>query len=273
MANLRGGTHEKQIKDALHRMNRQGERKANDKDIHSNNLWDKREAQLRDFSKHLNNRGIEGKINENMNTDRVTNFLAERTANLAPESAETYIRGFGAMVESLSDNNINTSVERDNLDNLVRDVKADAPGPFETNRALNDKEQLINSMYDKHYNSGVLAEIQLELGYRVSEAHELLHNSDKYINDNSVCGLIGKGGREYQEKEISQTLQAKIEAVEKDSSVSQYQKDLQEENIKSHDLRITYAKELDDLGASKSEISEALNHSREEITNYYLARA
>lgn len=273
MANLKGSSHDKQIKDALHRMNKQGERKTGDNDIHSNNIWNKREAQLKDFAKHLQENNINGKINENMTTDKVMGFLQQRTANLSPKSSETYVRGFGAMVQSLNDNNINTNLHRESIDSLVKDIKASDNGNFETGRAISDKESLVSSMYEKHYNSGVLAEIQLELGYRISEAHELLHNPDKYISDGSVVGLIGKGGREYQEKEISRGLISKIEAVEKDSSISQYQKDLQEQELKSHDLRVTYANELNERGFDKSEISTALNHSREEITNYYLARA
>lgn len=45
-------------------------------------------------------------------------------------------------------------------------------------------------MHDKHYNSGVLAEIKLEICYRVSEAHELLHNPDKYINEKALSTLV-----------------------------------------------------------------------------------
>lgn len=273
MANLRGGNHQKQIRDAMHRMDRQGERKGGDTDIHSNNLWDKREAQLNDFSNHLQNNDIEGKINESLTTDRVIGFLSERTANLSPKSAETYIRGFNATVQSLNDNNITIDVDKNVINEFVKEVKETDLGNFETGRAIQGKGALIDAMYSKHYNSGVLAEIQLEMGYRVSEAHELLHNHEKYINNGLVNDLVGKGGRVYNEKEISSELVAKIEAVEKNSSISQYQKDLKKEDIKSHDLRITHAKDLHDSGASKREISEALNHSREEITNYYLSRA
>jgi hypothetical protein len=274
MANLRGGNFDKQIKDATHRMGKLGQKKDGENNTHSKNIQDKRVSQLNDFKNYLNQNKLDGKLNTHLNDNTIKDFLKDRTRDLKSNSSETYIRGFSSMVKGLSDNNITTDVTRKTFNDLVIDIKLNSDNSFDKNRSIGDKEGLTNAMYEKHFNSGVMSQIQFELGYRVSEAHELIQNPDKYINDNSVTGLKGKGGREYKEKQISSELIQKIESIEKNSSISQYQKDLQEEGVKSHDLRITYAAALrDNLGLSNKEISEELNHSREEITVYYLARA
>lgn len=274
MANLRGGNFDKQIKDAVHRMGKIGQKKDGGNDTHSKNIHVKRVSQLTDFKNYLNKNELGGKLNNHLNDNTIKDFLKDRTRDLKSNSSETYIRGFSSLVQSLNDNNITTNLKSETFNNLVKDVKENSDNLFDKNRSIRDKEGLTNSMYEKHFNSGVMSQIQFELGYRVSEAHELIQNPDKYINDNSVTGLKGKGGREYKEKVISSELIKKIESIEKNSSISQYQKNLQEEGVKSHDLRITYAAALrDNFGLSNKEISEELNHSREGITVYYLARA
>ncbi len=76
---------------------------------------------------------------------------------------------------------------------------------------------VINNLHKKHYASGVIADTQLELGLRLSEAIELTRNLDKYFDRNieAISSLIGKGGHPYKMKKISQSLVSKIEAIDK----------------------------------------------------------
>ena len=93
MANLRGGTFEKQIKDAFHRTLRFGEGRhlKNDNFTHSIALAEKREMYLKDFKEYLEQKGItEGKINQYMTKDTIQDFIEQRTINLSPKSALDY---------------------------------------------------------------------------------------------------------------------------------------------------------------------------------------
>jgi integrase len=145
------------------------------------------------------------------------------------------------------------------------------PEQVESGRAIENVEQVINNIYDTRFESGVIADVQHELGLRVAEAHELVNNHGRYINDDKVEGLVGKGNHIYHEKEISQELIAKIEQCQEIPSVRTYQDDISKEDISSHDFRYTFAKEHEH-DMTKEELSRALNHEREEMTNYYLAR-
>lgn len=274
MANLRGGSYEKQINNAIARMNALGSSKSTDsKDAHSVKTLNDRKAMLNSFADYVSSNGHSGKLNEVMTTDNINNFFDERLDGLKESTQETYIRGFGAMIESLKDNNISISSSATDYNDRVHELHRNV-GDYETGRALGDREDFLNQIYEKSFESGVVAELQLELGYRVAEAHEIVSNFDRYINNynGTLEGVIGKGGREYIPKNISQDLQAKIRDMDGESKRS-YQQNLQDLGVKSHDLRYTFAKEAHENGLSASEISEELNHSRLEITEYYLARA
>lgn len=275
MANLKGSTFAKQIKDASIRMNALGTGKSSDsKDAHSMRTLENRTSILNDFSRFAESQNLTGKLNEIMTTGNMENFLNDRLNGLSVETKETYIRSLGATVESLKNNNINISVSGRDFDSRVNEMKENYVPVVETGRALDSKQDFINALHGKSFNSAVMAETQLELGIRVSEAHKLVNDLERYINPNTgmVEGLKGKGGRIYEPKPISLDLVAKIRDSEP-ISVRAYQKHLQNLGVKSHDLRYTVAKELNELGMSKGDIATYLNHNRQEITNYYLDRA
>ena len=54
MANLRGGTHQKQVRDAIHRMGRIGQSKhlSDSNNSHSIRVQENRESMLKDFVKY-----------------------------------------------------------------------------------------------------------------------------------------------------------------------------------------------------------------------------
>jgi len=276
MANLKGGSFEKQIKDASIRMNKIGTSKSSDsRDAHSVKTLNDRGLILKDFAQYAESNNMQGKLNELMTSQNVDNFLSQRLEGLKVSTAETYIRAMGATIESLKDNNISISMTARDLDSRVHELKANDTSTHEVGRAIENTREFLNSAYNKSYSTGVIAEVQLSLGVRVSEAVRVVNELDVHLNthSNTIEGLIGKGGRVYESKEISNDLIAKIERIEGDVSKRGYQQDLQELGVKSHDLRYTVAKELHEQGMSKSDISTYLNHSREEITDYYLRRA
>lgn len=285
MANLRGGNFDKQIRNALMRMEKFGVSRHNteSKGIHSEAVFKKREMYLNDFKKFSENNNLTGKLNTLMTNENIQNFLNTRLENLSANTSENFIRGFGAMVDDLRNNNIDISIDKTLFNEKVLEIKNNAHIEIRLNRAVDNPSRVINNLYDKHYHSGVIADAQLELGLRLSEAVELTKNLDKYLDrdTNIITGIIGKGGQEYQPKQISQSLTSKIDMIDKHISKSTYMADLKNEGITSHQLRYSaavhfYNSQIEQ-GKSQNEAllftSKQLNHHRSEITNYYLKRA
>lgn len=285
MANLKGSTFEKQIKNALMRMERFGSGRHNtdSKNIHSGAVFEKRKMYLKDFASFAKRNNLEGKLNSIMTNENISSFLSERLNGLKSSTIENYSRSFSAMVDSLRDNNINVNLDKKVFDDVVIQAKREDTGVFKTNRSIDDKNEIIKNLYNKHYSSGVIAEVQLTLGYRVSEAEDVVYNLNRYLNEDSreLTGVIGKGGQEYTPKTISHELIEKIRLINHKYSHSTYMNDLKEQWISSHDFRYTFALDLYNQltrnGESENEalkiVSKELNHHRSEITKYYLKRA
>ena len=274
MANLKGGNYEKQIKDASMRMNKIGEKKESSNNSHSIRTHENRKSMLNDFAKYATENNLDSKLNKAMTTENINSFLNERLDNLKASTQESYMRTFGAMIESLKDNNISVSSSSSDFNERVHEVKANDNSEIERNRAISNPYEVISNLNDKNFSHAVVAEVQLELGLRVSEAVEVVNNLDKYLNERnlSIDKVTGKGGREYIQKDVSLDLIAKIELADKvDKRV--YQADLQELGIKSHDFRYTFVKAKDEEKVAHEEISLEMNHKRIDITNYYLSRA
>ena len=291
IANLRGSDHFRQIKSGLMKMEKFGVSKfqTDSKDIHSEGVFKKREQILNEFSRYTQENNIPGKLNTLMTNENISNFLNTKLENLQANTVENYCRSFSAMVDSLRDNNISVSVDKTVFNEKVLEAKNNDNTIVRMNRAVDNSNKVISNLYEKHYHSGVIADVQVSLGLRLGEAIELTRNLDKYLDRNidTVNEIIGKGGKAYISKEISQSLVSKIEAIDKHISKSTYMADLKKEGIPSHDFRYTFLKSsYDDLinKSAKGEISlthneilkhlsEQLNHQRLSMTNYYLKRA
>jgi len=273
MANLKGGTFEKQVKDIHFRLsafgiNRHG---SNDHKTHSSALSVKRAEYAKSFANWAEEKGFSGKLNEYMTNDNIKEFLDERTEHLSPISAENYTRGFSSMIDGLKEANVTIEATKSIFDEKVHEIKENYTPTIETGRAIDNVDKVIENIYNTRFESGVIAEVQRELGFRESEAHELVKNPDKYISENEVNGIIGKGNHEYDTKQISNELIAKIEQCSNIPAISTYNDHLAKEGISSHDFRYTFVKEhMHEL--SKQELSRELNHNREEITDRYIAR-
>ena len=114
MANLRGGSFEKQVKDAFHRLEKFGVSRHGNKDnmTHSVGLAHKREGYLRDIQNYATEQKLTGKLNEIMSNKTVMDrFLAERTKNLSPVSTENYLRGYSSMLQGLKQANISIGID------------------------------------------------------------------------------------------------------------------------------------------------------------------
>jgi integrase len=287
MANLKGSSYEKQVSNAFHRLEAFGVSRhgSNDHNTHSIALGEKREMYLNDYMKFAENQNYSDKLNQTMTTNNMDKFLNTRLEGLSLKTQTDYVRGWSSMIQGLKENNIAVAVDRNYFDTKVSDIKVSEPKEsIKTDRAIYNVGMVIDKLYSLKYESAVIAEVQLDLGLRVSEAIELIQNHNEYIHNNEVNELIGKGNHVYDTKAISSELVAKIEAVDNLPHENTYRNDLAivtYNNHTPHDFRYTYAlREFNSKIEANipynqilREISESLNHSRESMTNYYLSRA
>ena len=285
MANLKGGSFEKQIKDAFHRLEAFGVGRVdkNDNLTHSDKLAEKREMYLKDISDYFTSQNLNDKLNTLLTKDNLDKFFNQRLEDLSTKTQENYLRGFSSMLKGLEQQNINIPVhleDKDFFDDKVKGIKDQAETIIE-NRYIDNVKDVIKNLYEDRTISGLIAQTQYELSIRQAEAFELLKNPNKYIENGRVENLIGKGNHSYDSKEISFELEQKLLNNQKQLiSKSTYYEDLKKYNISSHDFRFTSARdkfeEKINNGISEKEaklqISSELNHKREEITDYYLNR-
>jgi len=289
MGNLKGSTFEKQIKNALIRLDARGTKRfgTDSRLTHSNALYRKREMYLRDFAKFAERKGLEGKLNKLITQENIIEFMNERLSELSPKAALDYTNGFNSMLSGLEQTKV--SIDK-NVHNVLKEYTSDyraefntTKGEFETGRAITDTQGFLGNLSEIRESSSVIAELQLQTGLRVSEALEVAKNFNDYYNpqNGTLEGIVGKGGQEYPVKEISPELAYKLQNISQVPSYASYYADIKELNHKPHDLRITYAQEtynkFKEEGYSNREAlqitSKELNHHREAITLYYLARA
>ena len=285
MANLKGGSFEKQIKDAFHRLEAFGVGRVdkNDNLTHSDKLAEKREMYLKDISDYFTSQNLNDKLNTLLTKDNLDKFFNQRLEDLSTKTQENYLRGFSSMLKGLEQQNINIPVhleDKDFFDDKVKGIKDQAETIIE-NRYIDNVKDVIKNLYEDRTISGLIAQTQYELSIRQAEAFELIQNPNKYIENGRVENLIGKGNHSYDSKEISFELEQKLLNNQKQLiSKSTYYEDLKKYNISSHDFRFTSARdkfeEKINNGISEKEaklqISSELNHKREEITDYYLNR-
>ncbi|MCT7484293.1 hypothetical protein [Aliarcobacter cryaerophilus] len=285
MANLKGGTFEKQIKDAFHRLEAFGVSRVGKSDnlTHSDKLAEKREMYLRDITSFFKSQNLNNKLNTLFTKENLNNFFNQRLENLSSKTKENYLRGFSSMLQGLEQQNIYIPLHLEDksfFDDRVKIIKDEADYIIE-NRYINNVSDVIKNLYEDRAISGLIAEIQYELSIRQSEAFELVKNPYKYLDNGYVVDLVGKGNHKYMAKEISFELEQKL-LNNRDFLIdkSTYYSDLKNYDISSHDFRFTSARDkFEDMlknGISEKEaklkVSQELNHKREAITNYYLKR-
>lgn len=285
MANLKGGSFEKQIKDAFHRLEAFGVSRVGKSDnlTHSDKLAEKREMYLKDITSFFKSKNLNNKLNTLFTKQNLDNFFNQRLENLSSKTKENYLRGFSSMLQGLEQQNIYIPLhleDKDFFNDRVAIIKDEADTIIE-NRYIENVDDVIKGLYEDRAISGLIAQIQYNLSIRQSEAFELVKNPYKYLDNGYVVNLVGKGNHRYEDKEISFELEQKLlnnsyDLIDK----STYYNDLREYNISSHDFRFTSARDKFEnmlkSGISEKEaklqVSEELNHKREAITDYYLKR-
>ena len=285
MANLKGGTFEKQLKDAFHRLEAFGVGRVgkNDNLTHSDKLAEKREMYLKDVTNYFKSENLTDKLNILFTKENLDKFFSQRLENLSSKTQENYLRGFSSMLQGLEQKNIYIPLhfeDKSFFDDRVKIIKDEADTIIE-NRYINNAKEVIKNLYEIREISGLIAQTQYELSIRQAEAFELVRNPLKYLDNGFVSDLVGKGNHKYEQKEISFELEQKL--LNNQNSLinkSTYYQDLQKFDISSHDFRFTAARDKFEEKIkngitekeAKLQISRELNHKREAITDYYLKR-
>ena len=285
MANLKGSDFQKQIRDARIRTDARGQKKAEIQGknfARSHSIVYTRESQLHDFANFLQNQGInEGKLNQHFTEKNLQSFFKERISALSASSANTYISGFNGLLKGLEHANIKIDSDYDSIaKNLTKELqKQSKEQPIKTGRYIS-KSEFQKNIQKLPLRMQPIAHLQYRYAFRVEEALKIARSPEKYIKNNKIVGVQGKGGRIYKQKRISQAMKKDLQKPLKISK-SGYQKAVNRAfDKKNHDLRLSYAKNLVDqmrkegnsLLSSLRTTAEELNHSRLEITRYYLAR-
>lgn len=254
----------------------------NDHLTHSDGIAKKREMYLKDYKVFIEQNRFTEKLNKTMTNENIERFLNQRLDGLKASTQENYTRGFSSMVEGLKEANITVLVDKDVFDSKVAEIKENRVNTIVAGRAITNPTNIISNLYEKRYESGVIAQVQNELGVRVSEAFEIVKNLDKYLQDGNIENLVGKGNHTYEAKNISSELIAKINECHKIPSQNSYRNDLKDIGVNnSHDWRYTYAKATFEAkiesgveyNQALQEVSGELNHSRGNMTLFYLLRS
>ncbi len=284
MANLKGSTFEKQIKNAKIRIEARGQSRHNKQDLHlthSNALALKRDYYFKSFAEYATSLNLsEVKLNNYMTNDIVKGFLKHRTSSLSLKSAINYTRGFSALMDGLESTGITAIVDKSIFNLHVQTIKETKETKIlSTNRDIKDLKEVIQELKIINPSFASIATIQSSLGVRVSEAIEVLKSPNRYIRqDNMIHGLIGKGNHKYEPKALTMEL---IQILKNSETVNyqSYQNALKSMKITTHDLRYTFVKNrMEHLLKTKSYkqalkiISKEINHKREKITKYYLSQ-
>ncbi len=285
MANLQGGSYKKQIKNAFHRLESFGVKRHGNElkhQTHSNALAKKREMYSKDYKEFAEKEGFTEKLNLTMTHDNVIRFLNERTSPLTANSQENYTRGFSSMLKGLVERNITIPVKDNTFDRFVNEIKENStPQDIKNGRYIENVEKVIVNIYFRSEGSGLVAELQHDLALRASEAIELATNPEKYMHDGVISDLVGKGNHIYEDKTVSYELEQKLLNNSADIPPYSTYSSHMPEGIKTHDFRFTYAQnrydELTNEGLEYRNILEIvsveMNHSRGEMTEYYLKRS
>lgn len=288
MANLKGSTFKKQIRDALIRLDARGTKRTGEARFdgltHSNAVLEKRKQLFQDFSQYLSREGYTGKLNILMTAETISQFLKERIEIMALSTIENYIANFSALIKGLRLKNITIpeKINEEFFQRLKDALGRPDPKIYKTGRYMD--KNTVQTMLDKlPHRSRVVAFLQYELCFRASEALLIANNPEKYLSpDLILSGVKGKGGQVYPDKAINLCTAELIRSsvpISRSTYYRDQRKALQGKN-RPHDLRLSHICDLYDTLRDTGEphelamlkASKASNHHRSSITGGYQAR-
>lgn len=284
MANLKGGTFEKQRRDMNFKLFALGTKKQGDSLTHSQALLTKRDMYFDDFANYLESQGIEDKLNLLLTEENLNGFLEQRLKDLSLSSAENYLSGFNSLLSAFKEVNIAVGVSQNYFKEKFTDIKQSAPKNSNIVKRGLQSNAVLNDLKNIRYESYVLGKLMLTHGYRINEVMKIVHEPQKYIKplsngDYKISGVSGKGGKIYHDKILNHRDMQLIKNMANIPSKASFHRDLKQadSNLRAHDFRYSFAKNLFnekvvEVGYKKAleVVSKALNHNRLGISLYYI---
>ena len=274
MANLRGGTFEKQIKDAFFRTLAIGKERYeyirkkfidNFEKKHlktlgfvnyeefftkTNDVAKKREMYLRDFKEFLEQKGIQkGKLNQYMTEQNIKDFIEQRTMELSPKSALDYTTGFNSLLKGLQIANITIPANP-----MFKDFLKDFREVFreEMKGKKNEKIEYINNFKDKIKKLAsikpvayITAYLQYQTGFKTRHIIKIIQKPAFHlkVKGNKVYakGFFDKRNFKYFEREIDKELASLLLHNKEKIAPTTYFRYLKEVGIKNtSSIRATF---------------------------------
>jgi len=275
MANLKGGSFQKQGKDLFHRLEAFGTPKTKEDHLtHSLALGIKRDTMINDLVDFLEREFPEGgKLNQLLTPEVMDRFREERFADLSDSTKETYERTLSSIFQGLEEVGVDVHLDREYFDINVSQLNVESTI---VERYIDNAQDIVFERPE----TALFKDVGLVSGFRASEIYAVITEPDKYLKGNTITGVIGKGGQPYQAKTIPHAIADRIRTTEVLVSERTISNDLGKENIKPHDLRYTYARDTyNEMTAQRVDPEEAryllskeLNHHRPDMADYYLKR-
>jgi len=198
--------------------------------------------------------------------DGVTDWINSK--DITYHTASNYLSEINKVCEHLG-------ITREQVKELRADLKENLPSKTDLARQTRAYKGLDNiSLRD---NAQIAFELQRDYGLRAKEAIHI--NISRQLEGN-ILSYNQKGGK-LSEIKLSAELSARIRerAVNNRYEInyktysSELKKEIENSGQKfngTHGIRHTFAQNRLEQGATKQEVSEAMGHTREEITNVYL---
>ncbi len=288
MANLKGANFIKQLRDARIRLDARGIKRfgkhRRDGKAHSENIFKTRMQHLGRFADFLRSIEFSGKINEGMTKENFETFFEKNISSMSARSREMFFSSYSALTKALRLKNITIDERVDyHFFQRCKDRYAARPDDrqYATGRYIDQKvfAEILNRLASR---SVPAARLQYHYGFRAEEALQIANNPSEYIIDGMIVNVKGKGGQLYPPKPLQESDWGFYQKPTKKLSRSVYFDDLDKvlNGHRAHDFRLSYVMNAYQKflmqGISESEVlkqvSMQINHHRESMTRYYLAR-
>ena len=284
MASLKGSDFDRQIRDAKFRLAAFKEKRngTNSHRTHSDALRVKRDRYFKEFKEFAEDNGLHGKLNDLMNEENLSEFMEQRLEGLAFSTQEDYITGWSALTQGLQQVSVSIELDKEFFSTLMGNYIDNAGSnlPLQVDPSINPMD-VISQLPQA---SQAISLLQLETGYRISEAYTVINDLEHYLNDLRIKSVQGKGGQFVKEKIISLELRLMLLKLKEDQIKLQHQsthyRHLQVYNMRSHDFRAFYIKELYEAKRNEGNthleaclfVSKEVNHFRASVVEEYLAK-
>ena len=227
-------------------------------------------------------RDVKQAKNKHITPQVVQAFLEDRLLTCKPGTVKNDITEINRYVQEVAvdewrvKNGSEPMITQSALQNIGKDLKR-----LETpNRAFKNAEKVFSKIPSENESAKAIAMLMMTTGMRIGDA-----TMPQNLNITKAGRIViedSKAGNTYLtikldkieiakcERWIHQIKSAPLKTRQFNRIINRASKEAGETERSSHSFRYNFALKLDSMGYSHKEISQALGHQREEITQHYL---